>query len=60
MKKSQPEADGLETFLAAVPSEELRAECAGGVTENSQRAFAAMMEMKKLDIASLKKAYDGA
>jgi predicted 3-demethylubiquinone-9 3-methyltransferase (glyoxalase superfamily) len=26
---------------------------------NSQRAFAAMMEMKKIDIAGLKKAYEG-
>jgi predicted 3-demethylubiquinone-9 3-methyltransferase (glyoxalase superfamily) len=26
---------------------------------NSQRAFAAMMEMKKIDIAELKKAYEG-
>jgi predicted 3-demethylubiquinone-9 3-methyltransferase (glyoxalase superfamily) len=26
---------------------------------NSQRAFAAMMEMKKIDIAGLKKAYGG-
>ena len=28
-------------------------------SEKSQRAFAAMMEMKKLDIAKLKKAYTG-
>jgi hypothetical protein len=28
-------------------------------SEKSQRAFAAMMNMKKLDIAAMKKAYEG-
>ena len=28
-------------------------------SEKSQRAFAAMMKMKKIDIAALKKAYEG-
>jgi predicted 3-demethylubiquinone-9 3-methyltransferase (glyoxalase superfamily) len=32
----------------------------GGVSGKSERAMAAMLEMKKLDIAALKKAYDGA
>jgi predicted 3-demethylubiquinone-9 3-methyltransferase (glyoxalase superfamily) len=31
----------------------------GGQSDKSQRAFAAMMKMKKLDIGALKKAYDG-
>jgi len=31
----------------------------GEPNENSERAMAAMMSMKKLDIAALKKAYDG-
>jgi hypothetical protein len=29
-------------------------------SEKSQRAFAAMLEMKKIDIATLKSAYEGA
>lgn len=48
---------GLSWQIVPTIMEEVLAE---GVTEKSQRAFAAMMEMKKLDIAALKKAYDGA
>lgn len=48
---------GLSWQIAPTGMDEMMA---GGVSKKSERAFKAMLQMKKFDIAALRKAYDGA